>query len=215
MIPDILIIGVAGTAMNVYEQLTDARERYDYPVNRISVLIDTLPQGFNNPLVEIAGSLSDIPVLLKEKKNRFIFLLHKPEKLKERYLLAQGLGIPGERWFTFIHPGSYVSPSAETGYGCVVLSNSTIQAGVRMGNMNVINSSVTVEHGTTTGNFNFFAAGCIIGADVTIGDCNFLGLGSSVRERTVIGNNLFAGMGSLILDDCSDLKVKGHPAKPF
>jgi acetyltransferase-like isoleucine patch superfamily enzyme len=215
MIPDIIIIGVAGTAMNLYEQMTDARERFDYPVNRISAVIDTLPEGFSNPLVEIAGTLADIPLLLKEKKNRFIFLLHKPEKLNERYLLAQGLGIPEERWFTFIHPGSYVSPTAETGSGCVVLSNSTIQAGVQLGNMNVVNSSVTIEHGTVAGDFNFFAAGCIIGADVTIGDCNFLGLGSSVRERTVIGNNLFAGMGSLILENCSETKVKGHPAKPF
>lgn len=215
LIPDIIIIGIAGTAMNVYEQLTDARDRYNYPVNKISAVIDKLPEVVDSNFIEISGKLADIPLLLKDKRIMFIYLLHKPEKLEERHRLVLSLNIPGDRYFSFIHPGSFVAPSAKICYGNVVLSNSTIQSGVRMGNFNIINSGVTIEHGSVIGDFNFIAANCIIGADVQIGNTNFFGLGSAIREKTVIGKNLFAGMGSLILDNFTDIKVKGQPAKPF
>lgn len=211
---NIIVIGAVGTARNVCEQIIDARERYDYPVRKVFIVIDSFKKGELISGTKVIGSTSDISELLKDKNNKFIFCLHKPEKLKERYELAGNLNIPVESYISFIHPQAYIAPSVRMGYSNVIMSNTTIQSDIRLGNFNIINSNVTIEHETSLGDGNFIAANCCIGANVKTGNYNFLGLNSTVRENVNFGNNVFVGMNSLVLNDFSDIKIFGQPARP-
>lgn len=214
-LPNIIVIGGVGTALNVCEQIVDARERFGYPVNNVSIVIDTREKGEKISGFTVVGKTNDIQELVKDIGNKFIFCLHKQDRLSERYDLALSYGIPEDSYTSFIHPLSFIAKSAIIGYSSVVLSNSTIQSGVTLGNFNIINSNVTIEHETTLGNGNFISANCCIGAGVRIDNFCFLGLNSSVRENTTIGDNVYSGMNSLIINDYTGAKIKGQPAKPY
>lgn len=213
MIKRIIIIGAIGTARNIIEQIKNAISNYNYPYKITGILIDSFNRGTVLAGVEVIGSTADIPYYLKESEDKFLYCLHKPECLGERYDLLKSYGIPYDRFTNFIHPGAYMAESVTTGKGNIILSNTTVQSDVSLGNFNIINSNVTIEHGTCLCDFNFIAANACIGAKVKIGNSNFIGLNSSIRENIHLGNNVFIGMHSLVLKNYSDCLVYGSPAK--
>jgi len=212
---NIIIIGCVGTALNIIEQILDAKENYSLKIHLHGIVVDSFNKGSLISGVPVIGKTNDIPIFLKDKSINFLFALFKPDMMKERYKLMGKYKIPLERYANFIHPLSYISGSSAMGHGNVILSNSTIQSNVKMGNFNIINSNVTIEHETNLGNGNLIAANSCIGAKVDIGNCCFLGLNSSVRENVTLGNNVFAGMSSLIVNDFSNSRIKEHPAKSY
>ena len=212
---DIVVIGGVGTARNVCEQILDARDRYNYPVKRVKIIIDTYQKGEKISGIEVAGGTKDIPMLVQNKNNRFLFCLHRQDVLEERHVLASSFQIPGECYTSFVHPRAYVASSVRMGYSNIILSSASIQSDVVLGNFNVINSNVTIEHETKLGDGNFVAANSCIGSKVKMGNYCFIGLNSAVRENVTLGNNVFAGMCSLIISDFSNCRIKGQPAKPY
>jgi sugar O-acyltransferase (sialic acid O-acetyltransferase NeuD family) len=209
----VVIIGCKGTAGNIIHQITDAIVNYDLNWEIAGICIDEPPPGSFYTNIKILEGLKDINRLIKKEALSFIFALFKPTEMRERFLLMESLNIPSEKLATFIHPKAYVSQYATLGKGNVIMSNSTVQSGVKIGNNNIINSNVTLEHDTNTGNFNFFAAGSSIGSETMIGNFNFFGLNSCLREKTTIGNCVFAGMGSVITESFSDAMIYGVPAR--
>lgn len=209
----VAIIGAVGTALNIVEQIKNARDKFDYPLEPVGVIIDSFRKGKLISGVPVIGGLKDLQTICKIRDLGFIFALFKPEIMKERCLLLKGLNIPINRYFNFFHPLAYISDTLKFGHGNVVLSNSTIQAGITMGDFNIINSNVVIEHDTLIGNGNFFAAGTIIGANVHVADHCFTGLNSSIRENVNLGNEVFIGMHSLVLENYSNCRVAGAPAR--
>jgi sugar O-acyltransferase (sialic acid O-acetyltransferase NeuD family) len=211
----IVIIGAVGTALNIIYQIKDAILNYNYPAELEGVIIDDLEPGSFVGDIPVLGSAKDIKRLIKDTNFRFIFCLYHMDKMKERFALLQSYNIPPDRLINFVHPLSYTSPDLHPGTGNVILSNSTIQTGVRIGNNNIINSNVIIEHDTIIGNGNFFSASVCIGAKVNIGNHCFIGLNASVRENVRLGENVFVGMHSLVLDNFSNVVIAGIPAKPL
>ncbi len=209
----VAIIGAVGTALNILEQIKNARDNFDYPLDPVGVIIDTFSKGELISEVPVIGGLKDLQTICKIKDLGFIYALFKPEILKERYILLKELNIPINRYLNFFHPLAYISSTIKFGHGNVVLSNSTIQAGITMGDFNIINSNVVIEHDTRIGNGNFFAAGSIIGAHVHVGNHCFTGLNSSIRENVILRNEVFVGMHSLVLENFSKCRVAGSPAR--
>jgi len=210
----IVFIGSAGTGLNIIEQVLDARDNYGYPADPEGILIDSFKKGTLISGLPVLGQLKDVSALLNNRDLFFLFVLYKPERLKERYELLQSLKIPLSRFTNFFHPKTYISKSALFGRGNVIMSNSTIQNNVRIGNYNIINSNVTIEHETELGDGNFIAAGSVIGSKVKIKNHCFLGLNSSVRENIIIGNNVFIGMQSAVIQNYDNQVIAGSPAKP-
>lgn len=209
----VVIIGIAGTALNIIEQITDAGTRHGMNIRAEGIIIDSLPPGEMVSGVKVLGGREDIPELLADRSLSFLFAMYKPDAMVERWQLLRSLGIPSERFTSFIHPLAYVAPGARLGTGNIVLGNSSVMSGVTTGDFNIINAGVVVEHEAILGNGNFIAAGACIGARVSIASHCFIGLNSSVREDVKLGNNVFVGMHSLVLDDFTGCRVAGVPAR--
>lgn len=214
MTKSIIIIGGAGTSINIIEHIADAIMRYSMPVSIGGIIIDSFDKGYKISGFPVIGNKSVIPELLKDDCNYFIFAMYKPEKMRERYQLMESLMIPPGRYTNFIHPLAYVAESVSLGYGNVILSNSTINSKTKLGNMNIINSNVTIEHEASIGDGNFVAAGSVVGARARIVNHCFLGLNSSVREDVVL-DEVFVGMHSLVLKNFGRCTVLGVPAKKY
>jgi sugar O-acyltransferase (sialic acid O-acetyltransferase NeuD family) len=211
----IVVIGAVGTAINIVYQIKDAILRHNYPAELEGIIIDDSKPGSSVREFPVIGSSKDIKRLIKNTNCRFIFCLYNMDKMKERYNLLQGYNIPHERLINFVHPLAFTSPDLQLGTGNVILSNSTIQAGVRLGDSNIINSNVTIEHDTSIGNGNFFSASVCVGAKVKIGNHCFIGLNTSIRENVIFNENVLVGMHSLVLNDFSNVSIAGIPAKPL
>jgi sugar O-acyltransferase (sialic acid O-acetyltransferase NeuD family) len=212
-IDKIVVVGAVGTALNILYQIKDAIVRFGYKAEIKGIIIDDREQGAQIGDFSVIGPSGDIPKFIRDTDYKFIFCLYRMDKMEERSRLLESFKIPYERFINFIHPLAYVSPDLELGQGNVILSNSTVQAGVTIGNNNIINSNITIEHNTTIGNSNFFSANSCIGAKVKIGNNCFFGLNSSVRENVTLAGNVFVGMHSLVLDDFSNVQLAGIPAK--
>jgi acetyltransferase EpsM len=210
----ILVIGGSGTAVNIAEQIIDSDKNYSSGIEFIGFAFDFPVQG---------NLINGYPVLCKttevckkypQDEVRFVFSLYKPEIMKDRIKLRKELAIPANRYATFVHPSVYLASSAKTGIGNVVLSHSTIQQNVIIGNYNIINSNVVIEHETIIGDSNLISAAGCIGSKVKIGDGNFIGLNSTIREECKLSDYTFIGMGSNVLTNCLKPGIYyGNPCK--
>ncbi len=77
----IIIIGAVGTALNVIEQIIDARDNYRHSFEPEGILIDSLEKGALISGVPVIGALKDASLYFKERDLCFLFALYKPEKL--------------------------------------------------------------------------------------------------------------------------------------
>jgi len=212
----VIIIGGKGSAVVAAEQMLDARERLDAP-------IDLLGFAFDDP--EFGDEIYGFPVLCKttdvwneykdQKDVKFIFQLYRPDLLKERMALKDSYGIPEDRFYTFIHPSCMISRSAQIGVGTIIMANTVVNSNARIGKFCTIQSNVTIGHDSVMGDYNFIATQSTVG-NLVMGDCNFMGINSSSNNFITIGDDCFIGMASNVVKSIpSNTKVYGNPAKPF
>jgi sugar O-acyltransferase (sialic acid O-acetyltransferase NeuD family) len=212
----VVIFGGKGTAVNVAEQINHARRHYQYPMCVEGFCIDDPALGNNIAGFPVVCGLHDAWAKFGDSPVQFIFALYRPNVMEHRVALLNQLGIPTNRYANFIHPLAYVSDHATFGHGNVILSNASLQHGVRLGDHNIINSNVVIEHEATLGNSVFVAASACIGARVCINDGSFVGLSATVREDVAIGEYSFTGMASTVLKNVEPRTVVyGSPAAPI
>lgn len=90
----IIIIGCVGTALNIIEQILDAKKNYSLNIQLKGIIIDSFEKGSLISGVPVIGNKEDIPSFVKDRNIKFLFALFKPERMKERYALMETLNIP-------------------------------------------------------------------------------------------------------------------------
>ena len=215
MCDKIVILGGRGTAVVVAEQIHDAYSRF-------GLRVEFLGFAFDDPLLK--DSINGWPVLCgtrevwrkfeKQKDVKFIYLMYRSDIIEERVALRDSFGIPKERFYTFIHPSSYIAKSVKMGYGNVILANCCINSNVVMGNFNSLMFNSLVGHDTRMGDNNFIAAATVIGSNIKIGNGNFTGLNSSIKNMVTMGNYNLVGMAANVVKPVTDHEILiGNPAK--
>lgn len=196
---EIVIVGGKGTAINIAEQIEDAKRRFGYPMRVRGFAIDDPGVGADIAGFPVVAGVRDAWSTLSDADVDFIFALYRPDLMAGRLALLLELGIPKERFANFIHPSAYVSQSVKMGFGNVIMSNSAVHHGVCIGSFNIFNSNVVVEHDSSVDDGSFIAASVCVGSHVHIGRSTFIGLNTTIRENVTIGDRSFIGMGSCVL----------------
>lgn len=210
----VVIFGGKGTAINIAEQIEDARLRYKYPIRVEGFAIDDPSLGKKIAGLPVVCGVREAWEKYHDSRVGFIFALYRPDVMPQRLALANELGIPAERFVNFIHPLAYVSPSAAMGHGNVILSQACLHHGVVLGNFNVVNSNVVIEHESSLADGCFLAASACIGARVRIGSAVFVGLNSTLREDVSVADYTIVGMASGLLKSVGKgTIVYGLPAR--
>ncbi len=212
----VIIIGGKGTAVNVAEFMHDAQLKGDN--------VEFLGFAFDDE--SFGAQINGFPILCKTHDVyqkyanygdvKFIFQLYRPDLMKERISLLNSYGIPYEKFYTFIHPSSYVARSASIGHGCAILANTAIHSNVVIGNHCSILANSTVGHDTQIGDYNYISPHVAMGSNNRVGCANFFGLNSTFNNYISIGDHCFVGMASVVVKSLSSgAKVVGNPAKEF
>ena len=210
----VVIFGGKGTAINIAEQIADARLRWQYPMDVIGFAVDDPSLGRQIAGFPVVCGVRDAWAKYRDSDVEFIFGLYRPDVIPERLRLLQELGIPVARFANFVHPFAYLSASVSLGHGNVILSHASLQHGVSLGNYNIINSHVVIEHDTNFQDGSFVAASACIGAHVRVGTGVFIGLSTTVREGVTIEDSAFVGMSSGVVKSVNEGEiVYGVPAK--
>ena len=112
------------------------------------------------------------------------------------------------------HKSAIVSPSAQIGYGTIIVAGAVINAMAKIGNAVICNTSCVIDHECVIGDYSHIAPGTVLAGNVTVGNNTFIGANSVVKQGVTIGSDVIIGAGSVILKDVADgLTVYGNPAK--
>ena len=210
----IILIGGKGTAVNIAEQIEDARVRYGLNIAVHGFAIDDETLGPQIAGFPVVCKIRDLATRFTEKPFRLIFCLYRTDVMRERTELLDSYHLPSWRFATFIHPSAFVASSAQVGVGSVVLSHTSVHHNVSIGSFNIINSNVVIEHDTVFGDNNFVSASACIGSRVHVGNGCFIGLNASVREGVAVDDFALLGMGSNVLRSVGLNQVHfGNPAR--
>lgn len=210
----VIIFGGKGTAINIAEQIENARTSHGYPMRVMGFAIDDPSLGKKIAGFPVLTSVFEAWEKYRNTDIQFIFALFRPDVMVERLILLEKLGIPKNRFSNFIHPLAYISNTINLGNGNVVMAHASIQNHATLGNFNIVNSNVVVEHDAILHDGVFLAANSCIGARVEIGRGVFVGLNATIREDVKISDNAFIGMGSCVLQSVADgVTVYGVPAR--
>lgn len=133
--------------------------------------------------------------------------------MKQTIEYKDSLGIPLDRYCTFIHPSCMIARSATIGIGTVILAHTVVNPKAKVGQFNSLMSSVTIGHDAVVGNYNLVATQAII-ANIILGNRNFIGMNATTNNKITIGDDCMIGMASNGTKDVpSGTKCFGNPAK--
>ena len=213
----VVIIGGKGTAVVIAEQIYDAQTRFGRDIEVLGFAFDdpAYSAGINGWPV-LCGTREAYAKYKDDESVKFVFALYRSDLLEERIALRESLGIPMDRFLSFVHPTAYIAKSARLAQGNIILANCAINCNAVLGNFNTMNTNAMIGHDTVLGNNNFIAAHTCIGSGLVIGNGNFTGLNCSIRNFVQMGDYNLIGMASNVVKNVTDhTTLVGNPAKPL
>lgn len=209
-----LIIGGKGSGSSIAFAMIDANLRGDKSFEFVGFVNDRDKkekiEGY-----PVLGGLKDISKLIQEGYY-FINNIGRMGAQEQRIDLIESLGIPDDRFFTFIHPLAYVAPEVILGVGCVVMPNVNISPKVEIGKCTRIMANAFIGYDTKVGKYCLFSGASCTGSHLQIGDGVFVGFNATLKECLSLGNYSVVGMGAVLTKSIPENEVwAGNPATWF
>ena len=210
----VIIIGGKSSATLIADYIYDAQYKHGMPIEFIGFAYDEEPIGTDINGFPVLSRVADVYKKYKDDKEvKFIFQLYDIQSMQKTIDLKDSLGIPLERYCTFIHPSCMIARSASIGIGTVILAHSVVNPKAKVGQFNSFMSGVTIGHDAVVGNYNLVATQAIV-ANIVMGDRNFIGINTTTNNKITIGDDCMIGMASNVVKDIpSGTKCFGNPTK--
>lgn len=117
-------------------------------------------------------------------------------------------------FYNSIHKTAFVSPSANLGFGTVVMLYAIINAGAKIGNHVIINTAAIIEHDCHIDDFVHISPNVVLSGNINVGTGSHLGTGVIVIPGVNIGKWCTIGAGTVVIKDVPDgATVVGNPGK--
>lgn len=145
---------------------------------------------------------------------------------KENFSVIIGIGDNHRRWEivkavtsagicfdTAIHPSAQLGNDVNIGEGTVIMANSVINPGARVGRHCIVNTAVTIDHDCIIGDFVHLSPGAHLGGSVRVDHSGWIGLGASIINNIYVGEHTIIGAGSVVIANVDAYTVvAGNPA---
>jgi len=106
-----------------------------------------------------------------------------------------------------ISPKAYVSKHSIIEKGSIIMHDTLINAGARIGENCIINTKALIEHDAIVGEQTHVSTGVIVNGSVEIGERCFIGSGSVFKNNVHIISNSIIGAGAVVIKDVPDNSV--------
>jgi len=167
------------------------------------------PLFFGYPML---GSLTQL-VELQKKKGVGFSVLVAIGRNPIRQVIAEKLECAGVTFGTAIHPSAQIGRDVIIGEGTVIMANSVINSGSKIGKFCIINTAATVDHDCIIGDYVHLSPGVHLGGTVTIERLSWVGVGAAVINNIHMGQSVIVGAGAVVIRPVESYSVMvGNPA---
>lgn len=210
----VIIIGGKSSATLIADYIYDAQHKYGMLIECIGFAFNDEPIGTNINGFPVLSRIEDVYEKYKDDKDvTFIFQSYDIQFMQKSIEFKDSLGIPLDRYCTFIHPSCMIARSASIGIGTIILAHTVVNPKAKVGQFNSFMSGVTIGHDALVGNYNLVATQAVV-ANIIMGDRNFIGINATTNNKITIGDDCMIGMASNVVKDVqSGTKCFGNPAK--
>ena len=201
----LVLVGGGGHCKSVI----DAAESAGYVIKGI---LD-LPESVGNRILDywIIGTDDDIPQYVSD--NDFVVTLGFIKDASLRIRLHEKIQKVGGHLATVIASTAHVSKYAEIGEGTVILHQTSVNAGVRIGKGCIINTFANLEHDAIIDDYCHISTGVMVNGDCRVGKATFLGSQSIMVNGTSIVSGCVVAAGSMIRKNIIQKGIySGNPA---
>lgn len=123
-------------------------------------------------------------------------------------------GFARERLVSLIAPGTFVSPTAHIGRGCVIYPNCFVGLNAVLGDCCFVLSGSIINHDDVLEDRVTLTSGVNIAGEVRVEIGCYLGQGCTIRQKLRIGKDSLVGMGAVVTKDVPANSVMvGNPAR--
>lgn len=113
-----------------------------------------------------------------------------------------------------VHPSAQIGNDVKIGRGSVIMAQTAVNSGTRIGQHVILNTSSSVDHDCIIGDYSSIAPGAILGGNVKVGNFSAVSLGCHIIHGKSIGDHTVIGAGAVVIEDITDHKVAyGNPCK--
>lgn len=159
----------------------------------------------------VRGSFDEMKKEIKKKKIKIVVSIANNKTRKSIFKKIEDCNIP---LLTFIHPLSFVAPSAKLYEGCVVLGHCTINSNAQIKKGVIINVGSLIEQNCILEEFVGIGPGVHIGGRTLIGQNTLICTGANIFARIKIGKNCLIAANSLINKNVdNNIYMMGSPAE--
>ncbi len=124
-------------------------------------------------------------------------------------LLGMGRRVPA-----FVHPSTFVSPTATIGEGAIVYPMCNLDQNTRLGRGALLHNSVVVSHDAEVGEGCYLSPGVVMCGDSSVGGCSFLGARAVLSNGARVGRGAIVGIGTVVAGAVPDgASAIGYPMR--
>ncbi len=208
---DIVIIGAGGHAKVIADIILKRKELLNEKLNIIGFLDD----GYKNLKytkifdIPILGDTNLIEKLEQEKKYNYIIGIGNNEIREKISSKFSNLN-----YYTAIHPKSIIGIDVIIEEGTVVMANTIVNSGTKIGKHCILNTGSIIEHDNKIEDYCHISPNSTLCGTVKVGKNSWIGAGSTIIQNRNIGENSMIGAGSVIIRDIpNNCTVVGNPGK--
>lgn len=107
--------------------------------------------------------------------------------------------LKGKSIATLIHPSAIIGLEVMIDCGTVLMANTVVNSGARIGKCCIINTATTVDHDCNVGDFVHLSPGVSVAGNVQIGKYSWLGIGSTIINNLEIADSVVIGGGACVI----------------
>jgi sugar O-acyltransferase (sialic acid O-acetyltransferase NeuD family) len=203
---EIILIGGGGHCKSVI----DAAESSGY--NILGILDTSENVGKSVCGINIIGTDDKITAFVKDAV--FIISVGYIKNPILRLKLYCKVKQTGGRLATIVASTAHVSKYAAIGEGTVVLHQSCVNAGAKIGVNCIVNTFANIEHDVQIGDHTHVSTGAMVNGGCVIGSSVLIGSQSAIKQGINISDNVLIGASSYVNNDiCETGTYAGIPAR--
>ena len=205
------IYGAGKGGITVLETITQIRDKkgelvtgtcfFDDNENFIGTSIENLPVYGGKKLFDYSLDIDYLVLAIADRgKKKELYT-----KIKKKI---------NKKFYTVIHPESYISSSVLIGEGSYIKSGAIIETNSCIGKCCIIDNNSIIPHDNIIEDFVHIAPGATLGSSIVIGERTLVGIGANIITGMTIGSNVIIGAGACITFNVSaNSVVVGEKAK--
>ena len=136
-----------------------------------------------------------------------------PTSYRSRREVIDGLGLPGHRFATVIHPTARISPLASIGRNVLVMAGVVVTSNAVIGDHVCILPNTVIHHDVRIESWSLIGSNVTIAGGSVIEENCYVGSGTNIINGVRLGASTLVGLGSNVVHStAAGSRVYGNPA---